>query len=46
MNARTRKCIPCVGLALLLLTGCGPDYGDPEPVTSFAIVRASSSATS
>ncbi len=46
MNARSRKGICCIGFGLVLLTGCGPEYEDALEVTSFAIVRASSSATS
>ena len=35
-----------VGLAFSLLPACGPDYGEAEPIESFAIVRVSSSASS
>jgi hypothetical protein len=46
MNPRSRKRLSCGGIALALLTGCGPEYEDALEVTSFAIVRASSSPTS
>jgi hypothetical protein len=46
MSARLVHRIPLVGLALTLLPACGPDYGEAEEITSFAIVRVSSSATS